>query len=839
MDRKVALKVLPPELAENEERRSRFRREAKAIAALNHPNIVTVYSVEETDGIHFITMELVKGKTLTELIPRHGFALNRFFDIAVPLADAVAAAHQEGITHRDLKPDNVMVGDDGRVKVLDYGLAKPTSGFVGGDAGSALPTAAKTAEGVIVGTLHYMSPEQAQGETVDARSDIFSLGVVFYEMLAGRRPFQGDTAGAILASIIKETPSSVRDNRPDIPNNLDRILRRCLEKDLKRRFQTARDVHTELTDSKDEGAGEVSSSTSKPRLNRWLGAGMVAMLLAVAIFVNYQSSSRTGDVPRLQNPRKLTSASGFEDYPAVSPDGTLLAFQTGEEGSEDIWVTQLSGGAPVNRTADLAWSDRFPSWSPDGSQIAFVSDRDGGGVFLLPAVGGAPRKLFSMPDLEAIRSVRRPMWSANGKEIAMVHGSGESVSLRIFSIESQNVRELRIDRRCDSPAWSPGGRFVACGDGGITQFADLWLLPLSGEGPIEVTGNAREPVWSSDGRRLFFVTNRAGSRDLWLQELESDGAPSGAPVPVTAGLVIWRLAFSPDGSHFAYSQGRNVAHVWRVPILENRIATWDDAEQLTFDANASWPSVAPDGRLIIARQGGLRDLHDLWVLPAGGGEPVQLTARSGRDYSPTSSPDGAFIAFTSDRSGNLDVWMMPSDGGPARAITTHPASDYQPDWSPDGREIAFVSRREGTDIWIVPAEGGEPRRLTTDPVVAQLPSWSPDGKWVAFHSLRGGVRRHWRILAKGGEAAPLNESGEGKAVWSHDGTELFYGCHSLKKICAVVVETGEKRILADLEDKSGGLALFARDADRDYVYFPWTQLEGDIWVMDVVTGESK
>ena len=168
LDRKVALKVLPPELAENEERRARFRREAKAIAALNHPNIVTVYSVEEADGIHFITMELVKGKTLTELIPSHGFALNQFFDIAVPFAHAVASAHQEGITHRDLKPDNVMVGDDGRVKVLDYGLAKPTSGFVGGDAGSAFPTAAKTAEGVIVGTLHYMSPEQAQGEAVDA-----------------------------------------------------------------------------------------------------------------------------------------------------------------------------------------------------------------------------------------------------------------------------------------------------------------------------------------------------------------------------------------------------------------------------------------------------------------------------------------------------------------------------------------------------------------------------------------------------------------------------------------------------------------------------------------------
>jgi len=231
-------------------------------------------------------------------------------------------------------------------------------------------------------------------------------------------------------------------------------------------------------------------------------------------------------------------------------------------------------------------------------------------------------------------------------------------------------------------------------------------------------------------------------------------------------------------------------------------------------------------------------MYDLWVLPTGGGEMVQLTARSGRDFQPTWSPEGAFIAFTSYRSGNADVWTMPSDGGPARAITTHPASDYLPDWSPDGQKIAFVSRREGTDIWIVPAEGGEPRRLTTDPAVDHHPQWSPDGKWVSFHSLRGGVRRHWRIPAEGGEARPVNESGDLTALWSPGGTEILYACYSRKKLCAVNVETGRERILANLEDKRGQLRT-SSDADGSYVYIPWNQLEGDIWVMDVVTGESK
>ena len=249
LDPKVALKVLPPALAESVERRARFTREAKAIAALNHPNIVHVYSVEQDDDVHFITMELVKGKTLTELLPKHGLPLNRFFDIAIPLADAVAAAHQGGITHRDLKPDNVMVSDPG-VKVLDFGLAKENPGFVGERAGSELPTEVKTEQGTIVGTLHYMSPEQATGKTVDARSDIFALGIVFYEMLTGARPFTDDTPGEVLSSVVKNSPTTVKELDENIPRELSKIVQRCLAKDPSRRLQNALNIRNELDEIK-------------------------------------------------------------------------------------------------------------------------------------------------------------------------------------------------------------------------------------------------------------------------------------------------------------------------------------------------------------------------------------------------------------------------------------------------------------------------------------------------------------------------------------------------------------------------------------------------------------
>ena len=261
LSRKVALKVLPEEMATGE-RLSRFEREAKAIAALNHPNIVTVFSVEEAEGVHFITMELVRGKTLSELLPKNGFALSKFFDIAIPLADAVAAAHQEGITHRDLKPDNVMVGEDGRVKVLDFGLAKPSGGFAATGGASELPTQAKTQEGAIVGTLNYMSPEQAAGKTVDPRSDIFSLGIFFYEMLTGRRPFGGDTPAEVLSSVMRETPRPVQELRDDVPRELAKIVQRCLVKDLTRRAQNVLDIRNELEELKAElSSGELQQGT--------------------------------------------------------------------------------------------------------------------------------------------------------------------------------------------------------------------------------------------------------------------------------------------------------------------------------------------------------------------------------------------------------------------------------------------------------------------------------------------------------------------------------------------------------------------------------------------------
>ena len=294
LDRKVALKVLPSEMANNEERRKRFEREAKAVAALNHPNIVTLYSVEEAGTTHFITMEVVRGKTLTALLGKKSLPLDKFFEVAIPLADAVSTAHQEGITHRDLKPDNLMLTDEGRLKILDFGLAK-LGKIEATSAINELPTRSATQDGRIVGTVAYMSPEQAEGKRVDARSDIFSIGIVLYEMATGRRPFEGDSAASILAAILRATPAPITELDVSLPRDLVRILRRCLAKDPERRYQTAKDVRNDLEELKhdvDSGQAFEAAAASSLRARdgwrralRWSLAGVLTVLALTSVIL--------------------------------------------------------------------------------------------------------------------------------------------------------------------------------------------------------------------------------------------------------------------------------------------------------------------------------------------------------------------------------------------------------------------------------------------------------------------------------------------------------------------------------------------------------------------------
>jgi len=850
LDRKVALKILPPDLIDDTERRARFTREAKALAALSHPNIVTVHSVEEAGAVHFITMELVKGQTVAAMLPKKGFGLDKFFEVAIPLVDALAAAHQQGITHRDLKPANVMVSENGRVKVLDFGLAKAE---LSRPDGAALPTRSATQEGHIVGTPAYMAPEQAEGKTVDARSDIFSLGIVFYEMLTGERPFAGGTAAAIVASILKDTPRPVRELQPAIPRELARLVHRCLAKDPIDRYQSAIDLRHGLEETKqDVDSGDmIAGHPPAGRRSWWTPLAIAAFVLVAAAGVVWLVRSRESRsvlaVPRLRNAVQVTSSLNVESYPTWSPDGGRLAYESSDSldyaAPHDIWVAQIGGGEPVNLTKD-AGNNRLPSWSPDGREIAFFSDRDGvWGLYTVAAIGGNPRNVLSLPGITG-DNWSAPQWSRDGaKLLVAVHQAGENVVI-VLSRQSLETTRVGLPKHEGNSCWdlsmAPDGRRFAYVEGGGTEVTRLWTIPASGGEAVPLSDgrtNVWSPTWSRDGDRVFYVSNRGGSMDLWQQAVADDGRPIGEPLDVTHGLGISSAAFSHDGKRLAYSRGGKVANVWRVPVLSDGPATWADAKQVTSErAYIERVDLSPDSAML-AVSSDRRGNQDLWLLPAAGGEMTPLTTDPTPDWCPRWSPDGREIAFYAYRSGNRDIWVMPSRGGPARQVTTHPGTDWFPNWSADGREIRFFSaRREGEGIWIVDAKGGDARFVTA----GLYGESSPDGHGLVV-GREGGL---YRVAKDGGAPVLLSPTGEYPEAprFSRDGQSIYYsivaGPQEKHGVWKRSLDGGKVSRLTKLEGRRGNIGG-GITTDGRYLYFLWQEDDGDIWVMDVAPGGNQ
>jgi hypothetical protein len=511
LQRRVALKMLPPEMAADPERLQRFQREARAIAALNHPNVVTIYSVEEAGGIQFLTMELVEGKTLSDLIPTGGLPLEELLQLAVPLVDAVAAAHQHGIVHRDLKPANVMLATDGRLKVLDFGLAK-LKPEVSATETTSLAAQSLTQPHVIVGTVAYMSPEQAEGRPVDHRSDIFSLGVVLYEMACGRRPFGGDTAFSLISSIIKDTPARLLDVKRSVPPSLDRIVTKALAKDPAERYQSALDLRNDLQEVEQQtAAGRVVRGIVRAvARSRWtrrlaLGAALVAIIGGAAWYLvagrDAADPRTSAAAPRFRTDR-LTTNLGVEQYPSLLPDGKWVLYSGQETGNRDIYLLSTSGQNPINLTADSPAEDDEPAASRDGERIAFRSSRDGGGIFVMGRTGEGVRRVTPV----GVSAAFNPTWSPDGTEIAYttenvqlspLNGEGRS-QLWIVNVTTGARRKLAVDDAVQ-PSWSPhGDRIVywdrqwAAGSGGRARIGvtDLRTIPAAGGEPVALTQDA-------------------------------------------------------------------------------------------------------------------------------------------------------------------------------------------------------------------------------------------------------------------------------------------------------------------------------------------------------------
>jgi Tol biopolymer transport system component len=837
----VALKFLPPDLIRDEKANQRFMNEAHAASALDHPNICTIFDIDRTDeGQLFIAMAYYKGENLQQRIERGPVGIRDALDIVVQTLDGLRASHQAGIIHRDIKPANLILATSGLVKIVDFGLAKLAG------------QSRLTKKGARLGTISYMSPEQVRGEELDSRSDIWAVGVTFYEMLTGELPFKGDDAATIY-SIENRDPKSMSSLRPDVPRDLESIVARAMEKRADERYQSTEDFLSDLQSLQqqrlpDEGRPVrwvvqrrelLKKLLLKPK--RLLVTLAAAILVLATVYVLTKIFRPPKPVPRLTNARQITSARGVEDFPTWSPDGRLLAYSSQQSGNLDIWVTQVGSGQPVNRTRAHEGRDTRPSWSPDGSQIAFASERDEGGIFVMPAIGGAPRKVGDVP----ARAACSPQWSPDGSEIAYFP-SDTSQSIEIVNVITNESRRLQLpphkERRGYGLAWSPDGRFFAYGNvvWGLTGSTRIWVFRVADGRSFPVTDSLSydvNPSWSADGRALYFISKRRETdRDLYMQRLHKDGRPEGEAIRLRSGMGVRRASFSPDDRMLAYSSERGTdrpANLWRIPILEDRSATWHDAQQITFDETRTiFVDVSPDGTQLIVSSNRAGSF-DLWRMQAYGGELRGLTTHPAQDHNQRWSPDGQEIVFQSDRSGNEDIWIMPATGGIPRQLTVHEDADQLPCWSPDGQQIVFVSNRGGSDdIWVIPASGGTPKQMTSHTAADWHPDWSPDGEWIVFTSARNSpFGEIWRLRVDGGDPELLTEDGY-YPRYSPDGGKIYFRGR-YDAILEMSLPDRTQRPVMALTGKGGGPGLCQAN-DGQYLYVMWDEASGrDIWVMDV------
>ncbi|MHC5210910.1 MAG: protein kinase domain-containing protein [Planctomycetota bacterium] len=865
LDREVALKLLPRELAEDPERRARFLREARAAAALNHPNITTIHDVGEEGGRDYIAQEFLEGRPLNEILAERTLPLAELADIAVPLADALAYAHERGVIHRDLKPGNVIVTSRGHAKLLDFGLAKVLSGE---DKGRPLEeqSTTLTISGAVFGTPSAMSPEQALGKPVDARADVFCFGSLLYEMAAGKPAFLGTTIQETLNKVLNSEPESLAKLRRDLPSEFVGIVAKALRKDPDERYQSMAELAADLRHFKrttDSGVVPPAQAAPRPSSTRTalrLG-GLVVVVVAVALLVHQFGGAGgrhadAGSSIRFSNPRQITSAVGWEDSPSWSGEGGLLAYHaragSGGVGKIDIWVTQVGSGTPVNRTADVPGDCILPSLSPDGTTIVFSVLQDFEtvpripfGVYTMPVIGGSARAL-----LPGVWTWGQMQWSADSRRMACLHRTTDQHwAIRIRKASGETVRDVPVPDdivpvRADL-AWSRDERlfaYVVTADPQGSDVSRLWLLREEDGRATPLTDGrtlARSPSFSTDGRALYYVSNQFGTMDLYRQALDEDGTPVGDPEGLTAGLGIGRAAFSPDGRRIAYSRGGAVGNIWRVPVRHDGPVTWTDARQVTFDeAFIEFAELSPDGtRFAVTSDRAGND--DLWAIPAEGGEMRQLTTDPSPDWYGQWSPDGTRLLFYSFRSGNRDLWMMPADGGPARQLTDEPGTDWFGKWSPDGTRIAWPRLTEdGGSMWISAVEPWEPQ-------LAIGPGVPADGRPFTV-TTSGSI---WAddesfVLTAGNEFALVSDEGELLRVYEGSGPvappvlvrgtrTILFGAED--QIHALDLDTGEQRQLSEFGGRPGRLGLVIA-GDGEQIWFTWAEERGDLWVMDVEGG---
>ena len=826
--REVAIKILPAHVRDDAALRQRFEREAQAIAALRHPQICVLHDIGQAEGVDFLVMELLDGETLSARLGRGPLPLDVALKYALEIADALQAIHRHGIVHRDLKPGNVMLTGSG-ARLLDFGLAKLQSAAAASGAGVGPAAALIMGTSTAAGTLPYMTPEQLEHKNADHRSDLFAFGALLYEMVTGRKAFDADTPSGV-ALAIRYQPS------PALPGPLLFVKR-------DKQVQALR-----------------SAATAAPtRVRRAAAAVALGGLVAILVLMVWNRPDATPQASRLAMgaARQLTAADEIEMDPSISPDGRWIAFSAGRGNAFRLVIRDLASNQIVPAPAS-AVAQFQPRWSPDGTRLLYLPVD---GVYVVDRGDTQARLVASSGDHAGIYSqlvagggqITGAAWSPDSQRIAVAYGGVMLVMAADGSGPRQMASLPHEFHWCD---WSPGGAWIACTSGnphfamygpniGNLAPSAIVLVPVAGGQVVEIaprTAMNRSPVWSADGRRLFFVSERQGPADVYAVDVGVDGRPRGEPARVTTGLGAYSIALAPGRNLLAYTAVLSRSNLWSLPIpapgTRGDVAR---ARPLTTGNQVIEAMLVSPDRQWLLDDSNLYGHSDLFRVPVDGGTPERLTSEPSEDFGPAVSPDGRWLAFYSWRTKSRDIFVQPYGGGLVEEVTSTDGQESFPQWMPDG-SLAFFDQvvENGLFRGVFVTRRGEdgrwtpPRRLL--PLDTGGPAFRRDG--LILYLSKRGIER----LRPGAPAADLlydsltDGPRPAHLALSEDGTLVYFKSHDAEgraSFWSVPVDGGPPSELVRFEDLSRPSRRWDFDAGAGRFFFTIEDRRSNIWIADV------